>query len=191
MNDHKDINLLATLLIALVVFNIVLVSPAQAQDEPTPVPEPAQEEPAANPEAPPVTEPEEPAATSEPPTIAEPEEPAEPEPKEATVPTVYRDKTLVTINGRAEMNGFIELVVQPHNEDPTKVRANIVAKTKTKKITKALVDQLIFGLGDRYKVKQSGDKTITVKAKNKKSPPVAISLKTQNLAGVAVMIGKG
>lgn len=174
-------------LLSLLAVMLAVAPTVSAQEEPTPVPEPA----APNASEEPAEEPEEPAATSEPATAAEPQEPAEPEPKEATVPTVYRDKTLVTINGRAEMNGFIELVVQPHNEDPTKVRANIVAKTKTKKITKAMVDQLVFALGDRYKVKQTGDKTIMVKAKNKKSPPVAISLKNQNLAGVSVMIGKG
>jgi len=154
--------------------------PEPAQEEPTPVPEPAQEEPAAQP-----AEPAEPAAAA---PAAEPA--AEAEPKEAGVPIVYRDKTKITINGRAEMNGYIELIVQPNNEEPTKVRANVVAKTKPKKITKALVDQLIFGLGDRYKVKQTGDKTILIKAK-KKVPPVSISLMTQNLAGVAVMIGQG
>jgi hypothetical protein len=161
--------------VLLLVVAAAVAAPVHAQEEPTPVPEPAQEEPAAKPEA------------------AEPEtEPAaEPEVKEAEVPTVYRDKTQITINGRAEMNGYIELIVQPNNEDPTKVRANIVAKTKTKKITKELASQLVFGLGDRYKVKQTGDKTIVVKCKNRKVPPVSISLMTQNLAGVSVMIGQG
>ena len=157
--------------VLLLVVATAVAAPVHAQEEPTPVPEPAQEEPAAKPEA------------------AEPA--AEPEVEEAEVPTVYRDKTQITINGRAEMNGYIELIVQPNNEDPTKVRANIVAKTKTKKITKELASQLVFGLGDRYKVKQTGDKTIVVKRKNKKVPPVAISLMTQNLAGVSVMIGQG
>lgn len=167
------------LLFAIVVFAVPGV---YAQDEPTPVPEPAQEEPAEKVAEEAAAEP-----AAEP--VAEPT--AEPEVKEAGVPIVYREKTLITINGRAEANGFIELIVQPNNEDPTKVRANIVAKTKPKKITKALVDQLIFGLGDRYKVKQTGDKKILVKRKNSKMPPVAISLMTQNLAGVAVMIGQG
>lgn len=174
MNQHHDLNLLASTLMAFVVLGLVMVSPAQAQEEPTPVPEPAQEEPAAAEAAP----------------VAAPEEPAEPEPQEATVPVVYRQKTLITVNGRAEMNGFVELVLTPNGEDPTKVRANIVAKTKTKKITKELTNQLIFALGDRYKVKQTGDKTIRVTAK-KKMPAVAIELKTQNLAGVSVMIGQG
>jgi hemolysin activation/secretion protein len=161
--------------VLFLIVAVAMAAPVSAQEEPTPVPEPAQEEPAAKPEA-----------------TAPAEEPAaEPEIKEAEVPIVYRDKTQITINGRAEMNGYIELIVQPNNEDPTKVRANIVAKTKTKKITKELVSQLVFGLGDRYTVKQTGDKTIMVKRKNKKVPPVSISLMTQNLAGVSVMIGQG
>lgn len=174
MNHRNDINLLSMTLVAFVVLGFAMVPPAQAQEEPTPVPEPDQEEPAA----------------PEPTPVAAPEEPAEPEPQEAKVPMVYREKTLVTINGRAQMNGFIELVVIPNGEKPTKVRANIIAKTKTKKITKELTSQLVFALGDRYKVKQTGDKTIRVSAK-KKMPPLAITLMTQNLAGVSVMIGQG
>ena len=114
----------------------------------------------------------------------------EPVAKEKGVPKVYREKTLVTTNGRAEMNGYIELIVTPNGEDPIRVRANIVAKTKTKKITKALFAEFNFALGDRYKIKQTGDRTIRITAK-KKMPPVAIELKTQNLAGVSVMIGQG
>jgi hypothetical protein len=159
-----------TLVLAALVTMAGLVAPVVAQVEPTPVPEPAQEEPQAEPEE---TEPAE-----------------EPEPEQREVPKVFREQTLITIDGRAEMDGFIELVVEPHGEGPVKVRANIVAKTKKKKITKELTDQLVFALGDRYKVKQTGDRTIYIKAK-RKVPPVAIILKTQNLAGVSVMIGKG
>ena len=82
--------------VVAVLFLIVVAmvaAPVCAQEEPTPVPEPAQEEPTAK---------------------AEASEPAdEPEIKEAEVPIVYRDKTQITINGLAEMNGDIELVVQP------------------------------------------------------------------------------
>jgi len=192
--DSRYSPLFASLL--LVVF-MAAALPGFAQDEPTPVPEPAQEEPtpvpvAAEEEPAAETEAAAPAAPAEEAAAAEAAEPApEPEIKEAGVPVVYRDKTRITIDGRAEMNGYIELIVQPNNEDPTKVRTNVVAKTKPKKITKAMVEQLIFGLGERYKVKQTGDKTILIKRKNKKVPPVAISIKTQNLAGVAVMIGQG
>jgi len=178
MRIQKNTDFLAVLLMSIVVVGFTLVTPVQAQEEPTPVPEPAQEEPAATAE--------EPAAA----TAAEPAAASEPVAKEKGVPKVFREKTLVTTNGRAEMNGYIELVVTPNGEDPIRVRANIVAKTKTKKITKALFDEFNFALGDRYKVKQTGDRTIRITAK-KKMPPVAIELKTQNLAGVSVMIGQG
>jgi len=180
MHIHKDTDFLAMSLISIVVFGITLVSPVQAQEEPTPVPEPAQEEPAAAAEEPDAA----PAAAPAPTAVPEPMA------KEKGVPTVYREKTLITTNGRAEMNGYIELVVTPNGEDSIRVRANIVAKTKTKKITKALFDEINFALGDRYKVKQTGDRTIRITAK-KKMPAVAVELKTQNLAGVSVMIGQG
>jgi hypothetical protein len=172
--SHADI-------VALVlVLALAAAAPVLAQDEPTPAPEtpPATE-------APPAEE-TEPAAAAEPAPAAAPA----PIPQQAGVPKVYRDKTLITIDGRAEMNGIIELVVQPDNEEPKMVRLNVVAKTKKKKITKALTEQLVFTLGDGYKVKQTGDRTIRVVSK-KKNPPVAIWLLTQNLAGVSVMVGNG
>lgn len=135
-----------------------------AQEEPTPVPE---ESPAAG---------------------AETE--ATPVPDQAKAPLVFRDKTLITVNGRAEMDGVIELVAQPKDQEPVRVRVNVVKKTKKKKITKALTEQLVFAIGDHYKVKQTNDQTIRVEPK-KKTPPIAIWLMTQNLSGVSVMIGHG
>jgi len=186
MHVQQNTDFLAVLLISIMVFGITLVSPVQAQEEPTPIPEPTEEAPVA------AVAQEEPEAAAEPAAAVAPAAAAVPEPvaKEKGVPTVYREKTLITTNGRAEMNGYIELVVTPNGEDPIRVRANIVAKTKTKKITKALFDEINFALGDRYKVKQTGDRTIRITAK-KKTPPVAVELKTQNLAGVSVMIGQG
>jgi hypothetical protein len=193
MTAKNNVSVISIFLMATLAVLLFAAPPLGAQEEPTPVPEPpaAPEEPAAEePEAeePEAEDPAPDAAPAAPAAVAEP--PTQPEPAEKDVPTVFREKTLITVNGRAEMNGYIELVVKPNNEEPIKVRANIVAKTKTKKITKELTSQLVFALGDRYKVKQTGDKTIRVVAK-KKMPPVAISLMTQNLAGVAVMIGQG
>lgn len=169
----SSLTVLYAVVLALVVAG---AAPAYAQDEPEDPP-PAESEETATADAP---EEAEPAATPSPPPV----------PEQPKVPKVYRDKTLITIDGRAERDGIIELVVQPNNEDPKRVRLNVLAKTKKKKITKALTEQLVFALGDRYKVKQTGDRTIRVTSK-KKMPPVAIWLLTQNLAGVSVMIGQG
>jgi hypothetical protein len=158
------------LTLALVITLAVFAAPqTAAQEEPTPVPE-------------------------EPETTAEgtaPEEPVgEPEPDEQKIPMVYRERTLVSVDGRAEMNGILEFVVQPHGEERVKVRVNVVAKTKDKKIVKELVHQFTFALGDRYKVKQSGDRNIRITAK-KKTPPLAVNLWNQQIAGVAVGVGNG
>lgn len=117
--------------------------------------------------------------------------PAPAEPAAATAPPVFREKTLVQIDGKAERDGAIEFLVQPENEEPKTVTVNIVAKTKTKKITEAVTAQLDFALGDRYKVKQSSDTKIRVSLSGKHSPPVSITLAGQSLPGVGVMIGKG
>lgn len=175
--------ILRTLLLtaSILLVAMFVAQTVSAQEEPTPVPEPpaSASEPAA------ATEPVQSAAPA--PTTA-PSAPAEPE--QAKVPMVYRDKTRITINGRAEMEGVIELGVKPDGEDPIKVRVNVLKKTKKKKITKALAEQLVFAIGDRYKVKQTNDQTIRVEAK-KKNPPVAIWLLTQNLSGVSIMVGHG
>jgi hypothetical protein len=117
--------------------------------------------------------------------------PAPPEPGAATAPPVFRPKTLIQIDGKAERDGAIEFIVQPENEEPKKVTVNIVAKTKTKKITEAVTAQLDFALGERYKVKQSSETKIRVSLTDKESPPVSITLAGQSLPGVGVMIGKG
>ncbi|MCU0303999.1 MAG: hypothetical protein MUC56_08080 [Thermoanaerobaculales bacterium] len=117
--------------------------------------------------------------------------PAPAEPAAATAPPVFREKTLVQIDGKAERDGAIEFLVQPENEEPKMVTVNIVAKTKTKKITEAVTAQLDFALGDRYKVKQSSDTKIRVSLSGKHSPLVSITLAGQSLPGVGVMIGKG
>jgi hypothetical protein len=156
---------------------IVVVAPtADAQVEPTPVPEP--EAPAATPE--------------EPETPAEPEEPgpvADAEPAVAAIPKVFREKTQIEIKGRSEVKGAIELIVQVQGEEPTKVRVNVLAKDKAKPITADLAKEITFAVDDRYAVKLSGTK-IVVKTK-KKNPPISITVSTQSLSGVSVMISNG
>jgi len=173
MTTTHNVSMRSLLLVMSLLIAVFVAPSVTAQEEPTPVADPAA--------------PAEPAAAPE---EAAPAPAATPVPEEAKAPMVYRDKTLITINGRAEMDGVIELVVQPNGEEPIRVRVNVIKKTKKKKITKALTDQLVFAIGDRYKVKQTGDQTIRVQSK-KKMPPVAIWLLTQNLSGVSVMVGNG
>lgn len=180
----------STILMSLLVVVMAFSSSAWAQEEPTPVPEP--ETPAAPAE--PAAVPEEPETTAEPATPAEPAaaaEPApEPEPAVAAIPVNYRLKTLVSVDGKAQANGAIELIVQPQGGEPTKVRVNILAKAKPKAITGDLLKELDFAIDERYKVNRSGDKKILVKA-TKKNPPIAITVTTQSLSGVSVTVSNG
>ena len=169
---------------------IVAVAPGvSAQEEPTPVPEPtapaAAEEPAAAAEEPETSA--EPAET-EPAAAVEPA--VEPEPAMAAIPMVFRHKTRIEIKGRSEVKGAIELIVQVQGEEPTKVRVNVLAKDKAKPITADLAKEIAFAVDERYAVKQSGGTKIVVKTK-KKNPPISISVATQSLSGVSVMISNG
>jgi hypothetical protein len=190
MSSRKIVKLQSMILVFLLAGVLAVAAGASAQDEPTPAPEPAPAQPAPEPAPEPAAATTEPAAAV--PAVAETPAPVEEaEPAVAAIPVVYRDKTKIDVEGKSEIAGVVELVVRPNQEDPTLVRVNVVAKTNAKKITKDLVKELTFALGDRYKVNQSGDRTIVVKTKKKGVPPVAITLKTQSLAGVSVMISKG
>ena len=197
MNTRNRANLYPISLMVLLGLLVLALPAAYAQEEPTPVPEPANEEPAAAAQA------EEPKAEAEPAAEApadEPEAEAEPaaaaapaeaaEPPVAAIPINYRQKTLVSVDGKAQTKGVIELVVQPQGGEPTKVRVNVLAKAKPKSITDDLLKELDFAIDERYKVNRKADKKIVVKAL-KKNPPIAITVTTQSLSGVSVTVGNG
>jgi len=173
----------------LLVVVMAAAVPANAQEEPTPVPEPAaQEEPAA------AAEPAQPEAAAEPAAAEAEAAPAEPaqeaEPAVAAIPVIYRQKTLVKVEGKSQAKGAVELIVQPQGGEATKVRVNVLAKSKAKAITDDLLRELDFAIDDRYKVNRSGDKKLVVKA-TKKNPPIAITVTTQSLSGVSVTVSNG
>lgn len=198
MNTRAQINPVTATSMAFLTIVVFAISPGFAQVEPTPVPEPPAEEPVTTPEEPATAEepatPAEPVKPAEPATPAEPvaaAEPApEPEPAVAAIPINYRQKTLVSVDGKAQAKGVIELVVQPQGGEPTKVRVNVLAKAKPKAITTDLLKELDFAIDERYKVNRSGDKKIVVKA-TKKNPPIAITVTTQSLSGVSVKVSNG
>jgi hypothetical protein len=183
-------------MLMMVVAAMVIAGPVLAQEEPTtpapeetPVPAATPEEPAAPEAAAPEEAPAEPAA--EPAAAEEEAAPQEPAgPSEPAVPTVYRDKTMVEVRGKAENNGQLKLVFEPNGEDGTVVTINIVERTNAKKITNEIEQQLKFAVDPRYVVKRKGDRQILVKGK-KGAPAAAIKIESQALSGVAVMISRG
>ena len=188
MITKESVKLHPVLLMALLAIVVAASSSVYAQDEPTPVPEPAQEEPAAETEEAETAAAAEPAAEVEEVPAAEPAQ--EPEPAVAAIPVIYRKKTLIKIDGKAQANGAVELIVQPQGGEATKVRVNVLAKSKAKAITNDLLKELDFAIDDRYKVNRTGDKKIVVKV-TKKNPPIAITVTTQSLSGVSVTVSNG
>ena len=113
----------------------------------------------------------------------------EEEPGEITIPTVYRDSYKITITGKPDANGTFSMVFTPHGEDGTEFTVNVLKGTAAKKIAADVAKELTLAAGDRYKVKQSGNKVV-VKKGNKKEKPLAIEMTNQKLSGVSIMIGK-
>jgi hypothetical protein len=117
--------------------------------------------------------------------------PAQPAaPQQATAPRIFQPAWEIVVDGKAEANGVLELVFQPHGGEATLVKVNVVAKTKKDQIAKDLAKELTFATGAAYKVKASGNK-VNVKLKNKKSPPFNLGIETQAVNGVSVRVGKG
>jgi hypothetical protein len=139
------------------------------------------------------------ASAQEPPTPAEPQPspaapqaaPAEPPaPKQATAPRIFQSAWEIVVDGKAEANGVLELVFQPHGSEAKLLKVNVVAKSKKDQIAKDLAKELTFAAGSAYKIKTNGNK-VSVKAPNKKSPPCYLGIETQAVNGVSVRVGKG
>ena len=162
------------LAIGVMVAAFILASPAVAQEEEAEVPTQQAETSAVADETPAST-------------VAE----ETPEAQERGAPKIYRENTLIVIDGRADFRGAIKLVFEPKGGEPVLVTINVNERTKAKKITEEFVRQLEYSVDDRYKVKQAGDRKIRVKVKNKKSPVFALSIEEQKISGVSVMITNG
>jgi hypothetical protein len=111
------------------------------------------------------------------------------EPGAIKIPTVYRDAYKITINGKPDANGTFSMVFTPHGEDGTEFTVNVVKGMGAKKIAADVAKELTLASGNRYKVKQNGNKVV-VKKGNKTSPPLAIEMTNQKITGVSIMIGK-
>jgi outer membrane receptor protein involved in Fe transport len=111
-------------------------------------------------------------------------------PQQAVAPRIFQAAWEIVVDGKAEANGVLELVFQPHGGETTLVKVNVLAKTKKDQIAKDLAKELTFATGADYKVKASGNK-VNVKLKNKKSPPFNLGIETQAVNGVSVRVGKG
>jgi len=150
----------------LVIAMLCLVGvSAFAQEEPAPTPAPAQAAPQAAP-------------------------PAPAPPQQAQAQRVFRSSWDVIIEGKAEVNGVLELLFEPTGGEAKLVRVNVVAKAKAKQIAKDLATQLAFTTGTNYKVK-ANDNKVNVSLKNNKAPVFYLGIEQQALTGVSVRLAKG
>ncbi len=115
--------------------------------------------------------------------------PAPAEPQMAEAQKIFRTSSTVVLDGKAEANGVLTMIFEPNGGEAKQVRINVLAKTKAKNIGKDLANQFTFTVGTGYKVKGKDNK-VTIKAKDKKSPPFWIGIGEQALTGVSVRVTK-
>ncbi len=114
---------------------------------------------------------------------------AQEDPATATIPTVYRDSFTITFSGKSQTAGTFSMTFTPHGEEATKFTVNVIKGMSKKRIAQDTTKELILAAGERYKVKQNGNKVVVKKA-NKKQPPLNVAIIEQQLSGVSIMIGK-
>ena len=125
-----------------------------------------------------------PAAMASPAPAAAPAQPAA-----SQAPRTYTESATVTVDGKAELNGTIQMEFTPLGTPGKVVQVNVLAKTGRKDIAKDLHKELVIAAGSLYKVKLSGDRITITKAKGAQN--FSILLEKLDLSGVAVLIKKG
>jgi hypothetical protein len=108
---------------------------------------------------------------------------------EAVIPTVYRDSFQIVVDGKSQTAGTFTMVFTPVKEEGTKFTVNVIQKMGKKRIAQDLTKELTLAAGNRYKVKQNGNKVV-IKRSDKKQPPFALEITEQKLSGVSLMISK-
>jgi len=108
-----------------------------------------------------------------------------PVPAPVTIPTVYYDKLKVEVDGKAEVNGVIQLQFMAMNGEPKLISVNVLAKMKDKDIAQDLWKELSLAGGSSFKVKLNGSK-VEIKKSTSKGPKFALTIVGQSVAGVSV-----
>jgi hypothetical protein len=110
---------------------------------------------------------------------------ASPTPEPVTVPTVFYEKLNVLVDGKAEVNGVVQLQFQARGQDPKLVSVNVLRKMKAKDIARDIHKELSLAAGSLFKIKLGGKK-VSIKRANKKGPAFALTIIGQSVSGVSV-----
>lgn len=115
------------------------------------------------------------------------EQPQQAEPAPVKVPTVFYEKLEVKVDGKADVNGVVQLKFQAHGGEPKLISVNVVAKMKAKDIAEDLWKELSLAGGNQFKVKQN-DKKIKIQKANKKGPAFTLAVEEQSVKGLSISI---
>ncbi len=110
------------------------------------------------------------------------------EPRTAVIPTVFRDGWKITVNGKPQTNGTFTMVFKTLHGEPVTFTINVIAKMKLKQLSEDLWKELSIAAGTDYKVKQKGDKVVTINKVNKKVASMALEITEQKLSGMSLTI---
>jgi len=114
---------------------------------------------------------------------------AQEEAETASIPTVYRESFQIVVDGKSQTAGTFTMVFTPVKEEGTKFTVNVIQKMGKKRIAQDVAKELTLAAGNRYKVKQNGNKVV-IKRVDKKQPTFALEITEQKLSGVSLMISK-
>jgi hypothetical protein len=130
-----------------------------------------------------------PEAAPSPAAPATPSAPAAAAPARSEAPHTYVESATVTVDGKADVNGTIQMEFMPLGTPGKVVQVNVLAKTGRKDIAKDLHKELVIAAGSLYKVKLSGDRITITKAKGAQN--FSILLEKLDLSGVSILVKKG
>ncbi|HEX6851372.1 MAG TPA: hypothetical protein VF139_08170 [Candidatus Polarisedimenticolaceae bacterium] len=110
-----------------------------------------------------------------PPTPAPAPAPAPtPAPPPAAVPPVaMAEEAKITIDGKADGDGKMEVVFTPAQGTPVTITVLVAKKMKPKEVAEDLAKNLKVSLGEGYKVEQNDEK-VEIKAKDDKKFSIAV-----------------
>jgi len=89
------------------------------------------------------------------------------------------------VDGKADVNGVIQLEFRSTGSDAKLISVNVLAKMKAKDIARDIHKELTLAGGSLFKVKLNGKK-IQIKRSNRKGPRFSVTIIGQSVAGVSV-----
>lgn len=104
-------------------------------------------------------------------------------------PRVYLEKAVVTVDGKAEFAGSVQMEFLPLGGTAKVFEVRVLAKAKPKEIARDIHKEITLAAGQTYKVKLSGDEVRI--SKSGKAQNFAITITKLAITGVSVRVNRG